>query len=62
MALSGTRFENYGRETERKARVTIDQQHLQSPGGKEHQPQIRIKNGTVQEPYIMEVLPHWQEF
>ena len=36
-----------GKETERKALVTMDPQHQQPPGGKEYQAQKCIKNGTV---------------
>ena len=56
----GTKHKDDGNETERKAPITVDQ-HQQPPGGKEHQPQRCIKNGTVQKQYRMEkvdFLPH----
>ena len=41
-----TEHEDDCRKTERKAQVTVVQQHQQPPGGKEHQPQRCNKNGT----------------
>ena len=53
--------EDDGKETERKVHVTVDQQHQQPPGGREHQPHICNKNRTLQEAYRMEegdFVPH----
>ena len=46
----GTEHEDNGKETERKAKVTMAQQH-QPPGGKEHQPQSSFKRRNGAKPY-----------
>ena len=50
----GPKYEDDGKETERKAQVRVDQQHQQPPGEKEHQPQRCNKKGTVHELYRTE--------